>query len=80
MPIMKNNRNYKKNKRDLFFGYVFAFFIYACVGVVGALSIANKTTNQPNTVFNFMQSSGAAAYIQLFIIFYFYQKIYKRKY
>lgn len=54
MPIMKNNRNYKKNKRDLFFGYVFAFFIYASVGIVGALSIANKTTTQPNTVFNFM--------------------------
>jgi len=42
MPIMKNNQNYKNNKRDLFWGYVLAFFIYAVVGVLGALSIANK--------------------------------------
>lgn len=45
MPIMKNNRNYKKNKRDLFWGYACAFFIYAAVGVLGALSIAGKSTS-----------------------------------
>lgn len=48
IPIIKNNKEEKNNKRDIILGYVMAGTFYSLIGIFGAFSIAGLQ-NQPNS-------------------------------
>ena len=67
MPIMKNNKNHKENKRDLSIGYAMTAFVYAAVGIFGSLAIAGVPglVPTPQTVFDYITPGVINAIIEL---------------
>lgn len=69
IPIMKNNREEKKNQRDVVLGYVLTAFFYGLIGIFGSLSIAGVEINgkKANTVLDYYTPDVGTAIIEILL-------------
>ena len=71
IPIMKNNREEKKNQRDVVLGYFLTGAFYVVVGLFGALSIAGieMGDKKANTVLDYYTPDVGTAIIEILLFF-----------
>lgn len=69
IPIMKNNREEKKNSRDVILGYLLTAFFYGLIGIFGTLSIAGVDLNgkKANTVLDYFNPNVGTAIIEILL-------------
>lgn len=67
VPIMKNNKEYKNNNRDLAIGYGLTAGTYGLVGTFGAIAIAGLSDGSQNTFFDVFVPSWITCTIRLFL-------------
>jgi len=69
IPIMKNNREEKKNQRDVVTGYILTGLIYVVIGIFGTLSIAGVDLGgkKANTVLDYYTPDIGTAIIEILL-------------
>lgn len=70
IPILKNNKEEKKNQRDIFLGYSLTAGVYAIIGFFGAFAIAGVSLadgNSGNTVFDYFTPNPGTAIIEILL-------------
>ena len=69
IPIMKNNREEKKNQRDVVIGYLMTAVVYGIVGIFGTFSIAGIDLGgkKANTVLEYYTPNVGTAIIEILL-------------
>ena len=68
IPIMKNNKNYQNNIRDLKLGFCLTGFIYISIGVFGAFAIAGKEVKDAQTALDYLKDYKFTIVISFFLL------------
>jgi sodium-coupled neutral amino acid transporter 9 len=70
IPILKNNKEEKKNQRDVFLGYSLTAGVYTIIGFFGAFAIAGVTLangKTGNTVFDYFTPDPGTAILEILL-------------
>ena len=68
VPIMKNNKEYHNNIRDLKLGFCLTGFIYISIGVFGAFAIAGKHAVDAQTSLDYLKDYKMTILISFFLL------------
>lgn len=70
IPIMKNNKDEKKNSRDVILGYIMTGCVYAIIGVFGTFAIAGVKLadgKKANTVLDYFNPNVGTAIVEVLL-------------